>query len=129
MGAEKPYVVRREIAGREYAAQFNGLRAAVRCMDDCAAGDGVNLEKYMQYVLEHVIVEPNGLSMDDFADMETLSEVVRFGREVMQGRFRKAGEKPGEAAAESAGRLGRLAAGDERICLPDGVLGDAARGD
>ncbi len=89
MADVKPYTVEREIAGVQYVAQFCGLREAIRCMDDCAAGDGVNMEKFMAYILQHIIVQPSDLSMDDFDDMDTLSEVVRFGREVMQGRFRK----------------------------------------
>ncbi len=84
----KPYTVEHEIAGERYVAQFCGLREAIRCMDECASGDGVNMEKFMGYILQHIIVRPSGLSMDDFDDMDTLSEVVRFGREVMQGRFR-----------------------------------------
>ena len=98
-----PYPVKRVIDGQEYTAQFNGMRTAIRCLDGCAEGEGVNLERYMQYVLSHVIVEPPGLTIDDFEDIDTLSEVVQFGREVMHGRFRSGKKKPGAAAAQGAG--------------------------
>ena len=89
MAEMTPYPVRKEIGGVEYTAQFNGMRFAIRCVDECGEGEKVNMEKFMQFILSQVIVEPSGLSLDDFEDIETLSEVVRFGREVMQGRFRK----------------------------------------
>lgn len=89
MAEMEPYSVKKTIGGVEYTAQFNGLRFAVRCMDECGAGEDANMEKFMQYVLDHVIVEPAGLGLDSFEDIDTLTEVVSFGREVMHGRFRK----------------------------------------
>ena len=89
-------VFTKEIAGVEYKAQFNGLRAALGAADSCYVGDSGNISslKLMDYLFENVVVEPKGLSVDDFDDMDILNRVVEFAREVMYGRFRKtAGKK------------------------------------
>ena len=43
---------------------------------------------YYFTIVKNVIVEPKGLDVDDFDSMEEFNEVVTFGREVMQGKFR-----------------------------------------
>ena len=93
--ADKYYTRTREIDGATYTAQFNGLAAALEAVDNCTlAGTGqLSVVRMTQYILENVIVEPAGLSADDFDDMETLNRVVAFGREVMQGRFRTRGNE------------------------------------
>lgn len=92
--AEKKYYTRKKVIdGVEYTAQFNGISAYVDAVDECHVSvDGTTTTmgwgKLNRYILEKVIVEPAGLTMDDFESLETMSEVVRFGREVMQGKFR-----------------------------------------
>ena len=88
---KKFYTRKKTIDGTEYTAQFNGLSAALRAVDECYLNDGssnIGVEKITKYVLENVIVEPPGLTPDDFDSMETLNAVVKFGQAVMQGKFR-----------------------------------------
>ena len=48
------------------------------------------------YLLEHVIVDPKGLTADDFDSLEELNAVTDFARDVMHGLFR---DKANEGAA------------------------------
>jgi hypothetical protein len=91
MESNKFYTVTREINGKSYTAQFNGLSSALRAVDQSYIDGSTNTstEKLTNYVLENVIVEPKGLTIDDFDTMEELTEVTTFGREVMQGNFRE----------------------------------------
>ncbi len=100
MGNTKFYTREKEINGKKYVAQFNGLSAACRAIDQSYIDDTntTSAEKFSNYILEHVIVEPKGLTIDDFETMEELTAVTTFGREVMQGKFRE--EKTDEAAAK-----------------------------
>lgn len=45
-------------------------------------------------MFENIIVEPKGLAPDDFDDIEEYNEVVKFARDVMQGKFRDKNEVP-----------------------------------
>lgn len=82
----------KEINGIIYTAQFNGLSQSLDMVDQATISiDGVitqSSKKLTQYVLDHVIVEPKGLKIDDFEDIDTLNAVVEFGNDVMQGKFR-----------------------------------------
>ena len=93
--ANKFYTVKKEINGKEYVAQFSGLSSALRAVDQSYIGDTRNtsIEKLSRYILEHVIVVPKGLTIDNFDSMEEFNEVVTFGREVMQGNFREEADK------------------------------------
>lgn len=88
--AEKFYQRKKTINGVEYTAQFNGLSAALSAVDETYIQntETTSLKLLSQYIFENVIVEPKGLTADDFETMEELNEVLRFGREVMQGKFR-----------------------------------------
>ena len=100
MENNKFYTVKKEINGKEYVAQFNGLSAALKAVDQSYVSENssnTSVEKMANYILENVIVEPKGLTIDDFADMEEFNAVTNFGREVMQGKFR---EKADTAAAK-----------------------------
>lgn len=91
MEKNKFYTREKEIGGVKYAAQFNGLSAMLEAVDSCHINDNAsNLSnvKMAEYILDKVIVEPKGLTIDDFDDLETLNEVIGFGQEVMQGKFR-----------------------------------------
>lgn len=84
------YKVDKEIGGVKYVCQFNGISEALRAIDNSYI-DGTNttsLEKLSQYLLAHVVVEPKGLTPDDFESMEDFNEVIAFARQVMQGDFR-----------------------------------------
>lgn len=93
------YTVKKTIGGKEYTAQFNGISAALSAVDNSYV-DGTNnisVSKLSKYLFENVIVEPKGLTADDFDNMDDFNEVVTFAREVMQGNFReKANEKPAD---------------------------------
>lgn len=91
----KFYSVTKEINGKEYTAQFNGLGCALRAVDSSYI-EGTNttsVEKIAEYIFKNVIVEPAGLTVDDFDSLEEFNEVVTFGREVMQGNFREKANK------------------------------------
>ena len=92
--ASKFYTRTKEINGKSYTAQFNGLSAALNAIDGSYLNDSsnVSISKLSKYVLENVIVEPANLTVDDFDDLDELNEVVRFGMEVMQGKFRNSPE-------------------------------------
>lgn len=99
----KFYTVKKEIGGREYTAQFNGISAALKAVDaSYIEGTGnTSVEKLAKYLFENVIVEPKGLTPDDFESMEDFNEVVAFAREVMQGNFRDQKEpKPANGKSE-----------------------------
>lgn len=61
------YTVTKEINGTNITAQFNGISAALKAIDDSYI-DGTNntsVEKLAKYLFNYVIVEPR-LSIDDF---------------------------------------------------------------
>lgn len=93
--ANKFYSVTKEINGKKYVAQFNGLSCALRMVDQSyiEGTNNTSAEKIAQYVFENAIVEPKGLTIDDFDDLAEFNAVVTFGREVLQGKFRDAANK------------------------------------
>lgn len=95
----KNYTVKKTINGVEYTAQFNGLSAALKAVDDSyiEGTNNTSVAKLSKYLFEHVIVMPKGLTADDFESMEEFNEVITFAREVMQGNFR---EKKDEGTAD-----------------------------
>lgn len=89
------YTVEKEIKGTKYVAQFNGISAALKAIDDSYI-DGSNntsLIKLSNYLFEHVIVEPKNLKADSFDNLNDFNEVVAFAREVMQGDLKPAGNE------------------------------------
>lgn len=96
--AKKFYNVEKEINGVKYIAQFNGISAALEAVDSCYVDGTSNIstKKLNKYLLDNVIVEPKGLTVDDFDSVEELNAVASFAREVMQGNFR---DKAHEGAA------------------------------
>ena len=101
MANKKFYQVEKEINGVKYTAQFSGLSAWLRCTDaakqDDGSGDPANLRIY-EKVLEAGLVEPKGLTVEDFDDMDGLDAVFSFVSNVMKGRFRTQAEKKGTEA-------------------------------
>lgn len=100
MEKKKFYSVEKEINGKKYVAQFNGMTCALRAADQCyiAGSENTSSEKFAKYIFENVIVEPKGLDIDDFDNFKELEAVVAFGREVMHGNFRN--ESTDKATAE-----------------------------
>ena len=101
--ANKFYTREKEINGKKYVAQFNGLSNAMRAIDESYIDNNssnVSILKISKYVFENVIVEPKGLTADDFDDMEELQAVVRFGMDVMQGKFRDENKDTAEESGE-----------------------------
>ena len=97
MADKKFYTVEKEIGGVKYVAQFNGISAALEATDSFYIdGTGnVSSAKLAKYILSNVIVEPKGLTPDDFDTVAALSEVVAWGNGVMQGDFRPQKEEVG----------------------------------
>lgn len=100
----KFYQVDKEINGVKYTAQFNGISAALKAVDESYIENSSNTStmKMAEYLFKHVIVEPKGLTPDDFESMEDFNEVIAFARKVMQGEFRD--EKDKEAAKTESGK-------------------------
>lgn len=94
MEKNKFYTREKIIGGKKYTAQFNGLSENFRAIDSCyiSGTSNTSLEKLNNYILENVIVDPKGLTIDDFDDIETFTEVINFGQRVMQGKFRDENE-------------------------------------
>lgn len=91
----KFYTVEKEIKGVKYVCQFNGISAALKATDNSyiEGTSNISVEKLSQYLFENVVVEPKGLTPDDFENMNDFNEVVTFAREVMQGSIRPETEK------------------------------------
>lgn len=87
----KFYTVEKEINGKKYTAQFNGISAALKAVDESYIEGSSNTStiKMAEYLFAHVIVEPKNLSIDDFESMEEFNDVIAFARKVMQGEFRE----------------------------------------
>ena len=87
---KKFYTRKKVIGGVEYTAQFNGISSALQAIDNSYIDGTSNtsMAKLADYILGNVIVEPKGLTPDDFDTMEDFTEVISFGREVMEGKFR-----------------------------------------
>lgn len=78
------YKRKKEINGVVYEAQFNGLSAYLKAMDE----GQVSNEKMYRVFLKDFITEPANLEPDSFDDIDTLAEVFNFAQKVAQGRFR-----------------------------------------
>jgi hypothetical protein len=91
MAETKFYQVSKEINGVKYIAQFNGISAALKAVDNSyiEGTNNTSVAKLSEYLFKNVIVEPAGLTADDFESMDDFNEVVTFAREVMQGNFRE----------------------------------------
>ena len=96
MGNTNFYTVEKEINGKKYVAQFNGLSCALKAVDQSYISDdssNVSAYKMAEYLFKNVIVEPSGLTIDDFDSMAEFNEVTNFARKVMQGDFREEANK------------------------------------
>ena len=84
------YTVEKVIEGKKYVAQFSGLGTFLKALDNSYLDGSSNTSvmKMAEYLFEHAIVEPKGLTVDDFKDMAEFNKVVEFARETMQGNNR-----------------------------------------
>lgn len=100
MDRNKFYTVEKELNGRKYTAQFSGVSAALRAIDSSyiEGSSTTSTEKLGQYILDNIIVEPKGLTADDFETMEDYNTVTTWGRDVMYGKFRGQPDAPGSKA-------------------------------
>lgn len=94
---DKTYTATKEVNGVTYRAQFNGVREAVRATNQYAG----NELGFDEYLLSNVIVDPPGLQLDDFENMDEYRQVIRFAASVMAGRFRN---NKDDAAAETGSK-------------------------
>lgn len=97
----KSYQVTKTINGKEYTAQFSGLRAWLRLVDDSHIGSSnvVSSDKIAENTLKRGLVDPK-IDIDDFDSYNEMQEVVNFVQSVMQGNFRDSADAKG-AKAES----------------------------
>lgn len=101
MANKKFYQRTKEINGVKYTAQFSGLSAWLRCADEAKKdddGDESSTIRIYNRVFEAGLVEPKGLTVDDFEDMEVLDKVFGFVSNVMKGKFRDRTEEKGSEA-------------------------------
>lgn len=88
-GADKIGTTKEKIInGTKYVAKFNGVKAALRAIDNCYI-DGTSatsIKKLREYLFENVITVPEKLEVDSFETAEELDEVTTFAREAMQDK-------------------------------------------
>lgn len=73
------YTVSKEINGKTYVCQFNGIAAAQEALDSSYIDGSNNMssEKLAKYLFENVVVEPKGLTPDDFGADKIGSEKTK----------------------------------------------------
>ena len=100
--ASKNYTVEKEINGKTYIAQFSGVSTALEAVDSSyiEGTQNISAAKMAEYLFKHVIVEPKGLTPNDFDSLKEMNAVTDFARNVMQGNFR---EETNEVAAKKKG--------------------------
>ena len=103
MADNKFYQVSKKIGDKEYIAQFGGISVALKAVDASyiEGTSNTSVEKLAEYLFKHVIVEPKGLTPDDFDSLDEFNEVIAFARGVMQGSFR---EEAVSGAAKAASK-------------------------
>lgn len=89
--AKQTYTIKKTINGTEYVAQFSGISTSLRAVDESyiEGTSNTSMEKMAEFLFKYVIVEPAGLTVDDFESMEDFNAVVKFATGVMKGEFRK----------------------------------------
>lgn len=91
MANNKFYTVTKEIKGKTYKAQFNGLSYVLKLTDETYVSDTSSNHsnvKMSERLFDEVIVVPSNLTPDSFDDMDEYNEVVKFALHVAQGKFR-----------------------------------------
>ena len=67
--------MKQKIKGNEYTFQKLPAREWIRLRKRCTKNNNFDEEKFMDEVLEHIVVEPKK-TIDDFEDYAELEEVV-----------------------------------------------------
>lgn len=83
------YTVTKEICGKEVKAQFNGISAGLKAIDDSYidGSQNISLLKLAKYIFENVIVEPV-MSLEDFdADKVGKEEKRKIGGKQYVAKF------------------------------------------
>lgn len=70
---------------KEYTLQHPGVRWYAQHVDRCTGKNGLSTERYMDGLLKNVVVQPQGLKLEDFDDdmagfEELMSEIEMFLR-------------------------------------------------
>lgn len=91
----KFYTVEKEINGKTYKAQFNGISAYFDIVEDSYIDGTSNIstKKLAKHIFDNVIIEPKGLTMDDFETVAEFNEVAAWGRSVMEGKLKPSDNK------------------------------------
>lgn len=99
--AFKPVVKEKEINGKIYKAQFNGVSAMLDAVNE--AGD--DSKKLVEYLFANVLVEPKIEDIDEYfgTDVELMNKVVDFAGAVMRAdkEYFPKSDKSGTAAKGS----------------------------
>lgn len=96
-GTDKTRTEEMTLNGVTYKAQFNGTRNALTAINKYKDKE----VEFDDYLLQDVIVEPKGLSLDDFDDVGEAAAVIRWASRVLQGIFRN--RKANTGSSEEAG--------------------------
>lgn len=76
--AKQPKTATVTVRGKEYKLQHPGVRWYLQNTDQCRNQAGVlQIEKYAQSLLDHVVVEPVGLKLDDFDSISEVEELIQ----------------------------------------------------
>lgn len=80
--AFKPIVIEKEIRGKIYKAQFNGVSTMYRANDET---DGKTI-KLARFIFDNVLVDPKITDIDEYfgTDVSLMNEVIEFAADVMR---------------------------------------------
>lgn len=84
------YTVEKEINGVKYTAQFNGISAGLRAVDNSyiEGTQNTSIEKLAKYLFKHVIVSPQ-IDIEDFGkDKIGTVETAEIGGKTYQAEFK-----------------------------------------
>lgn len=94
---------KKEINGVTYTAQFNTLRETLRAKKAyCDSRGNVDTELLADYLFKNVIVDPPGLTIEHFDDLDELNAVTLFATQVLHNRFRQS--EPDEGTVETGSK-------------------------
>ena len=74
-----------KIKGKEYTFQKLSAREWIRLRKRCTKNNNFDEEKFIDELLEHVVVDPK-ITMDDFEDYGELEEVVAEATNFQSGK-------------------------------------------
>ena len=79
--AFKPVVIEKEINGKVFKAQFNGVSTMYRAQDESEG----KAAKMTEFLFKNVLVEPKIKDIDEFfgTNVKMMNEVIEFAADVM----------------------------------------------